>query len=116
MAPVLVHVLLVCFFFVEEFFLGTTSGRQRLGDQFLITSVALTVAQLGGCPPALVALFFWFNSISQLRPLPAHGPGTCACASALLVSFRGSFQNRLFGSAALTVAQLGGSGGVYSFG
>ena len=59
LAPALVHVLLVCFFFVEEFFLGTTSWRQRLGDQFLITSVALTVAQLGGSggvpPPALVA-------------------------------------------------------------
>ena len=40
-------------------------------------------------------------------------PRTCACARALFVSIRaGSFQNRLFGSAALSVAQLGGSGGV----
>ena len=45
LAPALVHVLLVWFFFVEEFILGTTSGRQRLGDRFLITSVALTFLQ-----------------------------------------------------------------------
>jgi len=91
-------------------------GRRFTVCEFVITSVALTVAQLGGSggwPPRHLLPFFFGLILFHMRPLPTHGPGTCACASALLVSFRaGSFQNRLFGSAALTVAQLGGSGGV----
>ena len=55
-------------------------GRRFTVCEFVITSVALTVAQLGGCPPpALVARFFWFNSISHATSSYAWPRHLCMC-------------------------------------